>query len=374
MSKKLFRSIILLITFAVLLAVAVSRLDILFAALKAIVAILKPFLVGLIIAYILNRPTMFFHDRFIRKMKGKRRASIAQGISVAIVYLLFIGILVLVFALLIPRLADSIAQFADNFDLYSEKINEFVNNLILRLRLDDLSVDIPALIQDNMSNISELTSKVATTLANVVASTITALSNFFIGLVVSVFMLVNKEQLLRQIHLLADAYLPDKAYKTTIRIARQTNITFNHFVSGQLLDALIFGCLCFVGMTIFRFDYALPISLIIGLTNIVPIIGPLLGTIPCALLLLLISPVKAFWFVVFIIVIQQIDGNLIYPKIVGNKTGLPALWMLFAIIIGGKVFGIWGVLLGVPICAVLYALIKENAQQRAIRRKREKVD
>ena len=146
MSKKLFRSILLLITFAVLLAVAISRLDILFAALKAIVAILKPFFVGLIIAYILNRPTMFFHDRFIRKMKGKRRASIAQGISVAIVYVLFIGILVLVFALLIPRLADSIAQFADNFDLYSEKINEFVNNLILRLRLDDLSVDIPALI------------------------------------------------------------------------------------------------------------------------------------------------------------------------------------------------------------------------------------
>ena len=182
------------------------------------------------------------------------------------------------------------------------------------------------------------------------------------GIVFSVYILLDKQRLKKNAKTIAKLVFKSK-YNRLEKIMTLAYDTFANFISGQLTEAVILGIMCFIGMSIFRFDYAPLISVIIGITNMIPIVGPILGTIPGAFIQLLVDPIKAVWFVVFIIVIQQIDSNLIYPKVVGNSIGLPALWVLFAITVGGGIGGVLGMILGVPIVSILYALIGEKIRK-----------
>ena len=181
--------------------------------------------------------------------------------------------------------------------------------------------------------------------------------------IISIYFLTGKDKLILQSRKIIVALFKEKTSKKILNAISVTNDTFSNFVSGQLIDAFILGTLCFIGMNIFKFEYAFLISLLIGLTNIIPIVGPFLGTIPCAFILFLINPIKAFWFVVFIILLQQIDSNIIYPRVVGNKVGLPALWVLVAILIGGGLFGIIGMLVAVPTMSIIYDLTRKKVNE-----------
>ena len=368
MDKKIFKSIFLLITYTILLTIVV-KFDEIYKWFALFFSYFKPFIWGFVLAFILNKPIKFLNLKFLKIFKFKKQ-NISLFLSIFITYLLFIGLIVSLMAFIIPQLSDSISLLINNINSYSANIEKIVNNVIRYLNLQNFSiVDLTQIIQDNMQKISDIASQLLTSIVSMTAGIAMAFVNIFIGLIFSVYVMSSKDKLLRQFNLLFDAYIPHKFHAKAKKIGKLTNETFNNFISGQLFEAFILGCMCFIGMSIFRFEYAPLISVLIAVTSIIPVIGAFLGAIPSAFILLMVSPMKAVWFIVFIVIIQQIEGNFIYPKVVGNKVGLPAIWVLLAIIVGGGLFGVVGILLGVPICSILYTLIKDGAQKRAEHRK-----
>ncbi len=188
--------------------------------------------------------------------------------------------------------------------------------------------------------------------------------NTVIGLIVSIYLLSSKETLCRQVKRMTYAFLPRRVADECVEVCQLISQCFSNFVSGQLMEACILGLLCFIGMRIFRFEYAFLISLLVGVSAIVPVVGAFIGTIPAVFLLFLVEPMQAVWFIVFIVVLQHIEGNLIYPKVVGESVGLPSLWVLMGIVVGGGLGGILGMLLGVPLFTVISKLLSQVTQQR----------
>jgi predicted PurR-regulated permease PerM len=195
---------------------------------------------------------------------------------------------------------------------------------------------------------------------------LTALS-VLLGLVLSVYLLWEKDQLLRHFSQMLKAYLPPRAEERTRHVLRVSNGIFGHYLRGQLLEALILGVLCYIGMLIFRFPYPFVTSVIIGASNLIPIVGSIFGALPPIFIQIMEDPARGVWFLVFVVVLHQLEGNLIYPKVVGESIGLPALWVLLAILLGGGVAGVLGMVLGVPATAVVYRLIKESTDRRLLR-------
>ena len=186
------------------------------------------------------------------------------------------------------------------------------------------------------------------------------------GVIFAVYMLMQKEKLTSQLKRLVRAYLPEEKAQKLLYVGHITNDTFKKFFGGQFIEAILLGVLCFIGMTIFGMPYALTISVLVGVTALIPVFGAFFGTAIGAILILAVNPMQAFWFVVYIIVLQQIDGNFIYPKIVGDSVGLPGIWVMLAVLVGGNSLGIIGMLIGVPIASVAYKLIKEYVEKKKI--------
>jgi len=366
MDKKIFKSILLLITYTLLLTVIVVKFDIVFQWFSTFFSFIKPFIWGFVIAFILNKPIKFFKNLFqkiFKKFKSNKKVSLIM--SVFVTYVLFIGFVVLLISFILPQFSDSIALFINNIGNYSSNIEKIFNNIINIFNLQDFSlVDLNQIIQNNMQQLSNFASQLLTKLISMTAGIAVAFLNIFISIIVSVYVSSSSDKLSRQTNTLLDAYVPNKVNQKIKEIAHLTFNTFNNFVSGQLFEALVLGCMCFIGMSIFRFEYALLISVMIAVTSIIPVIGAFIGAVPSVFLLFMISPIKALWFIVFIIIVQQLENNFIYPKVVGNKIGLPAIWVLLAIVVGGGLFGVVGILLGVPVCSIIYTLLKEGAYKK----------
>ena len=197
--------------------------------------------------------------------------------------------------------------------------------------------------------------------------------NVVVGFILSVYMIGNKTKLLSQLHSVSHAFMSEKVYKKCSETMRLIIRIFSSFITGRFVDSAIIGVLCFIGMQIFGFAYPMLISVIVGVTNVIPVFGPFMGAIPSAFILLMVDPMQAVWFSVFILVLQQIDGNIIDPRIVGNSIGLPPMWSMLAIFVGGGLFGIFGMLVGVPFFAVVYTLVqKETARRLRIRNESNK--
>ncbi len=199
---------------------------------------------------------------------------------------------------------------------------------------------------------------------NLLVSIFNLTLDFILGLFLSIYILLGKEKLKSQLERVLNAFLKERQAKKIIKVGSLTNKTLSNYITGQLLQALLLGLLCFIGMLIFRFPFAPMISVLIGITALIPLVGSLVGTFIAAFMIFMISPIKALWFVVFIIVLQQLDNNLIYPKIMGNSIGLPALWVLAAVTLGGSLMGILGMLISVPLFSVLYVLFREATAAR----------
>ena len=217
------------------------------------------------------------------------------------------------------------------------------------------------------ASVTEFVKKAATGLIGFsiefVVGVFSGLINFFMGIIFAVYMLSQKEKFLSQIKRICVTYISKEKCEKIFKIGSITNDTFKKFFGGQFIEAILLGVMCFIGMTIFKMPYALTISVLIGVTALIPVFGAFFGTGIGAILILAVDPVKAFWFIIYILVIQQIDGNLIYPKVVGDSVGLPAIWVMLAVLVGGNSLGIIGMLVGVPIASVIYKLIKEKVNK-----------
>lgn len=316
--------------------------------------ILSPFAGGVVIAYILDPVVKLFYHKLFKEKKGIR------WLAILLAYLVAILLIVLLAWLVIPQIVNSIVMLFTNFPSYIQGIQD-----ALTMIQDRFGVDLSQatkMLDDSEAMVKEVYSLASSAMPQIVASLGSVASNFvstFTSLAASIYMLADKKHLLHQLRTLAHAFLPEKVAENTLRICHYANVNFTSFFIGKIIDSAIIGVITFVAMTILRLDFAVLISVFIGITNIIPVFGPFIGAIPSIFILLLVNPIQAAIFCVLILIIQQLDGNFIGPKILGSSIGISALWILFSIVVGGDLFGIVGMVVGVPVFATLYGLAQE---------------
>lgn len=320
----------------------------------AFIGIVSPFAGGIVIAYVLDPMVKFFYTKLFKEKKKTR------GFAILLAYLVAILLLVLLAWLVIPQIVDSIAMLFTNFPSYIQSIQDMLGMAQERFGVDLSSAT--KVLDDSEAMVKEIYSMASAAMPQIVASIGSVASNFvaiFTSIAASIYMLADKEHLLHQLRTLAHAFLPEKAAENTLRICHYANVNFTGFFVGKIIDSAIIGVITFVAMAILRLDFALLISVFIGITNIIPVFGPFIGAIPSIFILLLVDPIQALIFGVLILVIQQVDGNFIGPKILGSSIGISALWILFSIVVGGDLFGLVGMVVGVPLFATFYGLARE---------------
>lgn len=372
MNKKLFRSLILLITYTILLVTLLGNQATVFSFIGQTIHVLKPILFGCVIAFILNQPCKFF-ARILQRHLPFRLKRAARPVAVVLSYVVLLGAIALLVSFIIPGLTNSISTFVGNLstyignlqDLYNWAVNTFDLEMLGTLDLSGFSSTLQKLLNEALNTVATAVPQLVGATAKLVSFVVT----LFLSVIFSIYLLASGPRLGAQCRRLVVTYLPEKLADRVLRVSRLTGTTFTNFITGQVTEAIILGVLCFVGMSIFRFQYAPLISVIIAVSALVPIAGAYLGAGLACLLLVMIEPIQAVWFLVFIVVLQQLEGNLIYPRVVGTSIGIPGLWVLAAVTVGGGLFGFAGMLLGVPVTAVFYALLRDDMAQRAQRKK-----
>lgn len=366
MKDKTRKDIIIIISYIALVIFALVNFSKIFVFLGKVISIFSPFLLGIILAFVLNVLNNFIEKKIFGKIKpSKIWNKIKRPLCITLSLILVFLTIFFVMNLLIPQLKNSASLFTDTLPAYKEDIIGILN----KFDIDDSTVNkvgeyldnfgkvITDYIKGNSKDVITVTTEVATSVVNIISKGI-------ITLVFAIYMIAQKETLSRQINKVMKAYLKPKTINKINTVGTLANKTFSNFVTGQCLEALIFGSLVFVGMLIFRFPYASTIGVLLGFTALIPIFGAFIGTAIGFILIMMVSPVKAILFVVFIIVLQQIEGNLIYPRVVGKSIGLPGMWVLLSVTVGGSIGGILGMLIATPLCSLLYALFTKMVNDR----------
>lgn len=365
MDRRLFRSLLLLISFAVGLVFVIVRMDELWKGISVLLSIFLPLFAGLIIAFVLSRPRDLFLSFFQHGLGKTKLARASLPLAVLCSYLLFFGVIAAVVAFVIPQLAISMERFLLNLNDYMEQAQLWVNGLVTRFHLEQLDLSrLDQTFKDLFSGVLSAMSNTLPWLIGFTGSLVSMAITAVLSLVFSVYMLAGKEKLLAQCRHVLRAYTPPRFYHAAVEVASLTAGTFSRFVAGQVIEACILGVLTFSGMVILRLDYPLLIGVLIGVSALVPIVGTYVGGATSALLLAMIRPMEAVIFLIFLVLLQQFEGNVIYPRVVGTSLGLPGIWVLAAVTVGGGIFGFGGMLLSVPIAAVLYTLLKRDVRAR----------
>ncbi len=315
--------------------------------------LLQPFLVGFVLAYLLN-PLLKWSERTLKPRVKKPR--LLRGLGLLLTYLLTVVFLVLFFWIIIPQVITSITHLSRNLSRYLDSIDLWVKQMIETLPLNSLPEQITESLNDVITQLYRMMASILPWVLSVAGGLTSSIFSFIMGIIISLYMLSNKERFFAQIKKTLYAFFPVAAVDSIIDITRDGNKKFSGFISGKLLDSLIIGIICFVGMSIFKMPYALLVSMIVGITNVVPYFGPFIGAVPSFLIILTADPVKALWFILFVFVLQQFDGNILGPRILGETTGLSAFWVIFAILFFGNRMGFMGMLIGVPLFAVIYTV------------------
>lgn len=368
LNKRSVKRILLIITFTVLLIWGVYNHKQLGEILLGLYSLISPFVIGLCIAYIVNvllRPIENLWMKLLNKRKGKWPEKLKRPLCLLLTILLVIGIILAIVLIIMPELRDSVASLIDMIPSYAEEVQRWW--VSLSTFLDKYSIDLPEFDfkPDKLIDILKDGGTVLfNTTASVAGSIVTAVMNFVIAFAFSIYILAQKETLKRQSMKVLTAVMKPEKLDKLLNLLRLANKTFTNFITGQLTEAVIIGVLCFIGMTIFRMPYAPAISVLVGFTALIPVFGAFIGTAVGAFLILLVKPIQAVWFVIFIIVLQQFEGNLIYPKVVGKSVGLPGIWVLVAVTVGGNAMGVMGMLISVPLCSVLYAVSREAVNNK----------
>ncbi len=347
-------------------------------ALSGFTAVMTSIIIGIFCAYMLNPLMMKFENGIFRKWSHsgvKKLKSRARVLSLTITMLIIIAFLTLVIVLVVPQLVTNIISIFNNMDGYINTIRNF---------LQDISDDYPALAQfldtplndfnkfvnDIWKQYSNQLLGFAGNVANGIWSVLDVLKNVFIGLILSIYLLARKEMFVGQTKKMIFAFAKPERAQRFLKVCRNASEKFLGSIVGKIIESLIVALFYFIGCVCMNMPFAPLLAVIMFVFNLIPFVGPTIGAIPCCLLLLLSdTPIKALWFLIFVIILQTIDGNIIAPWILGDQTGLPAVWILISIIIGGGFFGVMGMLLGVPVCAVIYMLIKDFIENRLKKRK-----
>ena len=343
------------------------------AALKTITNILMPVVVGLAMAYLLSPVLNFIEQKILFPLcdkigikNSRRRSGVVRGISVFLTAFVFLAMIYMLFYMLISQLVPSIQNIVNNFDRYTGNVMNWINKILddnpdvrnyAISTINQYSQQLDNLMTKLSSNAIVLLQTVTSTASNILGM----LWDFIIGFIISIYVMISKEKFIAQSKKMIYSIFERNTANIIIRNFRFTHRTFIGFLGGKIADSIIIGILCFIGVTLMKTPYGALISVIIGVTNVIPFFGPYLGAIPSAFLVLIVDPLhplNCVYFLIFILILQQFDGNFLGPKILGSSTGLTSFWVIFAITLFGGLFGIVGMIIGVPIFAVIYAAIK----------------
>ena len=331
-----------------------------------IIKVLQPFIIGFTIAYLLNFILDFYQNKFFEnKIVKKVRIKSTKQVSILLTYITLFFIIGLFVKFVLPQLIDSIVGLANDIPLYINSTSRYFYELLQGLNINE---EYSAKILENFNGFLDFVIKFTTNLIPILGGLIGKIAasvwNIILGLVVSVYLLIDKENLCALSKKITYALFSERAANKVIEITHKSNVTFGKFLSGKILDSSIIGVLTFIVLTIFKMPYILLISVIIGITNIIPFFGPFIGAVPCFIIILFISPTQALWFLLIIFIIQQLDGNIIGPKILGDSIGISAFWILFSILVAGKLLGVVGMIIGVPLFAIIYSITKEIIEEK----------
>lgn len=356
-----FKKPVFLVTYGLILYFFLLRFEVFSGVMLKLLNLTKPFIWGFALAYILNIPYTYFLTKLFKSNKRDPRYKLKKSLSLIASYLIFFFIIGFIFSMLIPQLGESINIFMANSTEYYQTLQNYLTDIVTKLKLE------PSIwneIQKAIMSLVEVLKGLLPSLIGVVTSTASGLVNLLGTLFISVYFLASKETLMSLVTRTLDAFATTKTKTKLKHVLEVTDQTFRGFIIGQLTDALIIGIITFVCSSLFGFPYPILLGFLAGVTNVIPVIGPFIGAVPCVLIILMVEPTKAIWYVIFITFLQQIDGNFICPKIVGDSTGLDGLWILLAVIVGGGFFGVVGCLLAVPLCAVAFKLYEEFLSHR----------
>jgi len=333
------------------------------AAFRRMIGILLPVIYGFSIAFVLNPVERFFEKKvWPRVSRGKLSAKWNRGIAVFSTYVVAILVIAVFLSVVIPQVTSSIAGIVSNLSAYFNGVTGWLNSLSNMLPKEEIFQETLEKINESAQTILEAfyswLSALLPMALNATKNLTTGLTNLVLGIIISIYFLFGKERFFAQLKKVLYALFPQDFVKRLIDVTHTSNRIFSGFISGKLLDSLIIGILCFVGMSLFRMPMAMLVSVIVGVTNVIPYFGPFIGAIPSALIVFLVDPIKALWFVFFVIFLQQFDGNILGPRILGDSIGLPAFWVIFAILLFGGYFGVFGMFVGVPAFAVIYSVLK----------------
>ncbi len=372
------RTILFIITFAVALYTAAQNLRAIYQAVCSVWGVFSVVITGLAIAFVLNVPLKLFEERVFYGLSEDRRAVVRRlrrPLSIVCALLVTLGAVVILFLVLLPRLMETLVVVADNLPGYIDQFISWVEDLLARFNLQsgdltDIEIDWAGAIDSFLNGIIDRFDDIIGTATNVGTSVVGALVDALFSLIIAIYVLADKERVCAFTRRLITCFLPSRASGGLVRMAGMASETFGNFIAGQLMDSLILGILCYIGMRLFRFPYPEVISVVIGVTSLVPLVGSFVGELIGAFLILITSPLKALLFIVFILCLQQLEGSFIYPRVVGKSVGLPGVVVLSAVLVGGNIASVTGALLAVPICAMLYSLLLEALEARELRAER----
>lgn len=368
LSRKIIKKVLFVIAFAIALVFALFNLDRLLQMGGYTMGLFSPFLMGIAVAFVLNVLLKTFENKIfagLNKKNFKIWNRCRRGVCIVLSFLVLFAIISGIIFFVIPEIISSMKILADNAPSYVHQFSEMATNLMEELNItseyiNQIKIDWPSIF----SHITQFTTDFMSSLINGIVNFASGIVTLVLSLIFSVYMLAEKEKISKNLKKVLYAYLPKPKAKGIIRVASLSHRIFSGFVTGQLVEALIIGVLCYIGMSIIQLPYALLISSVISITAVIPILGAYLGAAIGAFILLLIDPKFALWFLVFIILLQQFESNVIYPKVVGSSVGLPGIWVLLAVLVSGELFGILGILLGVPAFSVIYTLLKRDTVSR----------
>ena len=332
------------------------------AAVGTFFSVLKPVFIGIAFAFIANMPMRFLETRVFKRWKI---CSLKRAVCQLLAMLFILLIVAAMLFLIIPRIAGSVVALANGMDGYIESLTAWGSDLWDRLNLNPgVEERIQSAVQTILAQLDELLSALVASAAKFTVSIASTLVDVFFAAIISIYALFNKEKLIFQAKKVVVAIFSERRAERILDVSTRTNQALNHYFYGMIIECTILGTLCFIAMTIFGFPYALLISVVVGVTQIVPIIGPWVSALFGALIILVSDPSRVIWFIVLVLVVQQIEANVFYPRVVGNAVGLSGIWVMIAVLLGSGLFGIVGIVLCVPVMAVLYTLVSEWVNRR----------
>lgn len=371
-SKQTKRHLIQILAFAILLYCGIEHFSVVVTVFQFILGIAMPFLIGGAIAFVLNVPMKKIEKHLFTK--NKKYEKFKRPVAYVLTLVCVISVIALTLVVVIPELGNTIAMLVEQIPVAFKTVQKWIADIpeqfpALAPAIEELNIDWSSISSTLVEFVQSIASGLVNSGVGLFSGIVSGVTTFVISFTFSIYVLFQKEKLASQAKQVLYAFLSERAAEKAIYVAKLSNQIFSSFLSGQCLEAIILGTLFVVAMSIFGMPYAMLIGMVIAITALIPVFGAFIGCVVGMFLIVMVNPIQALWFLVLFLVLQQLEGNLIYPHVVGNSVGLPSIWVLAAVTIGGNMFGILGILLFIPLCSVLYALFRSFVKKRLKDRK-----